>query len=246
MIETNREPEFGDQVTSKLYVDDNIRNNVVESTLLRLDPDGKLNLDEQDSIIPNSTLTLPETKNELPTKNYVDKKFDNPSIIKNTTHVDFNDKNLDNVRFIKVNSFPALPEQLTAKICVDKAISYSVDESSLLRLDPIEKLKLDKRDSIVVNSTLTSPKTIIEISIKLYVDSLHASSRNRRDLSSVFNDQDNEFDNNKLTNVDSITVKRNPTSDNEVANKKYIDDSIEEGTIVRLNQTLSIFLKVSI
>ena len=116
----------------------------------------------------------------------------------------------------------------------------------MLRLGPNEKSKLDEQDSIVVNSTLTSPKTIIEIPIKLYVDSLHEISRNRRDLSSVFNDQDNELDNNKLTNVDSITVKRNPTSDNEVANKKYIDDSIEEGTIVRLNQTLSIFLKVSV
>ena len=47
-------------------------------------------------------------KIDLPTKNYVDKKFNNPSIIKNTTHADFSDKNLDNVRFIKVNSMPAV------------------------------------------------------------------------------------------------------------------------------------------
>ena len=43
-----------------------------------------------------------------------------------------------------------------------------------------------------------------------YVNGLHESTRNKRDLSSVFNDQDNEFDNNKLTNLDSITVKRSP------------------------------------
>ena len=81
LIEINREPEYGDQVTSNSYVHDNIRNSVVESTLLRLDPDEKLDLDEQDSIIPNSTLKLPKTKIELPTKKYVDKKFDDPSLI---------------------------------------------------------------------------------------------------------------------------------------------------------------------
>ena len=28
-----------------------------------------------------------------------------------------------------------------------------------------------------------------------------------------------KFDNNKLTNLDSVTVNRNPSSDNEVSNK---------------------------
>ena len=35
---------------------------------------------------------------EIPAKFYVDKKFNDPNIIRNTTHVDFNDKNFDNVR----------------------------------------------------------------------------------------------------------------------------------------------------
>ena len=43
-------------------------------------------------------------------------------MIKNTAHVDFNDKNLDNVRFVKVNSMPAVGEHLTAKHYVDNAI----------------------------------------------------------------------------------------------------------------------------
>ena len=86
-----------------------------------------------------------------------------------------------------------MEEQLTPKIYVDNAI----DEPSLLRLDPDKKLKLDEQDSIDLNSSLTLPKTIIEIPTENYVDSLHESSRNRRDLSSVFNDQHKEFDNNK-------------------------------------------------
>ena len=88
-------------------------------------------------------------------------------------------------------------------------------ESSLLRLDLNENLKLDEQDSINLNSTLTSPKTIIEIPTKSFVDSVHESSRNRRDLSSVFNDQDNQFDNNKLTDSDTVTVNRELISHNE-------------------------------
>ena len=128
---------------------------------MRLDPDEKLELDERGYILFNSTLTSPKTITKLPTKNYVDNKFDDPGII-NTAHVDFNDKNLANVRFIKVNSMPAVGEHLTAKYYVDHAIFLSVHESSLLKLDPNEQLKLDEQDSIVLKSTLTSPKTKIE------------------------------------------------------------------------------------
>ena len=244
--EVNRLPEFGDQLTSKLQVDNVIRNIVDESSLLRLGPDEKLKLDEQNSILPNATLTSPKTVKELPPKSYIDNLFNDPSIIKNTAHVDFNDKSLYKVRFIEVNSMPAVGVQLIAKHYVDHAFSYKVDESSLLKLDPNEKLKLHEQDSKVLNSTLTSPKTKIELPTKSYVDSSHESSRNRRNLSSLFNDQDIEFDNNKLTNLDSVTVNRNPISDNEMVKKKYIADSLGESTLVRFNQSLQIFLKVSV
>ena len=140
---------------------------------------------------------------------------------------------------------PALREHLTPKYFVHQAIANWLDEFSLLRIHPDEQLKLDEEDPIFLNSTLTSPKTIIELPTKSYVDSLHGINRNRRDSSSVFNDQDNEFDK-ILINLDSITVIRDPSSDNELANKRYIDDSIGEATIVRLNQTLANYLKVSV
>ena len=105
-------------------------------------------------VLSNSTITslktdieVSKTKIKLPTKNYVDKEFNDPSIMKNTSHVDFNDKNLDNVRFIKVNSMPAVREHLTSENYVDQAISYWLDELSLLRLDPDQKLELDEQDS---------------------------------------------------------------------------------------------------
>ena len=79
-----------------------------------------------------------------------------------------------------------------------------------------------------------------------YVDNLHEINRNGRDLSSVYNDEDNEFYNKKLTDLDNVIVNRNPTSDNEVSNEKYVGDSIGEGTILRFNKTLENYKKVSV
>ena len=62
----------------------------------------------------------------------------------------------------------------------------------------------------------------------------------------VKNNKDNDLNDNKLTNLDSITVNRNPTSDNELASKKYIDDELVKNTIVRFNKTLQNYLKVSV
>ena len=64
---------------------------------------------------------------EAASKNYVDKKFNDPSILKNTAPVDFNARNLNNVHPLKVNTIPALEEQLTPKIYVDKNISDGLD-----------------------------------------------------------------------------------------------------------------------
>ena len=121
-----------------------------------------------------------------------------------------------------------------------------MDEVSLLRLDPNEELKLDEQDSIILKSSLTSPKTTIEKPTKSYVDSLHESSRKRRDLSSVFNDQDNEFDNKKFTNLNSITVNRDLSFDKELSTKKHIDYEIDKNTVLKFNQTLEKYLKVTV
>ena len=148
--------------------------------------------------------------------------FNDPSTIKNTGHVNFKNHNIDKVRIVKVTSYPALAEHLTAKGYADEAICNSLDESSFLRLDLHEEIKLDEEDSIFFNSSLTSPKTQTELPTKTYVDSLHQNSRIRRDISTSFKDQDIEFDDIKLRNLDGITVIRNPNSDNELASKKYI------------------------
>ena len=156
-----------------------------------------------------------------------------------------NDRFITNARFIKVNRLPQIDSHLTAKLYVDNAISNNIHESSLLRLHPNEKLEIDKQDSIIPNSTLSEPKTIIELQTKAYIDSLHDDhERNRRELESNFyaessvsvkNKQDNDPNDKQLTNVKSIIVDQNPILDYELSNKKYIDDEIDENTIVRIN-----------
>ena len=82
------------------------------------------------------------------------------------------------------------------------------------------------------------------------------NERSRRDLGIDFydesnelvkNNQDNNFNNNKLTNINSITINTTPTDNNNVTNKKYVDDQLDKDTIVRLNdKSNDKFLKVNI
>ena len=115
----------------------------------------------------------------------------------------------------------------------------------MLRSDPDENLKLDEQNSLIPNSSLTTPKMMIELATESYVDSLHENSRNRRDWTTVFTDQDSEFDDSKLKNLDSFIVRRYPNSDKELANKKNVDDSLGEGSFHRFFKSLKNFLKVS-
>ena len=43
---------------------------------------------------------------EAVSKNYVDILFNDPSIVKNTAHIDLKDRNITNARFIQVNQMP--------------------------------------------------------------------------------------------------------------------------------------------
>ena len=71
-----------------------------------------------------------------------------------------------------------------------------------------------------------------EVITKAYVDQFHQENvRSRRDVGLDFytessdlvkNNQENNLNDNKLTNLDSITLNRDPNSDNELANKNII------------------------
>ena len=79
--------------------------------------------------------------------------------------------------------------------------------------DFIDK-NLDNVSSIKINTypfleEHLTPKVYFDNTVSdiiSYVDKLHEIKRRRQNLSSVFNDQDNEFEENKSTSLDSITV----------------------------------------
>ena len=194
----------------------------------------------------------PTSIREATSKNYVDNLFNDPSIVKNNAHIDLNDRNITNARFIKVNQLPQIDSHLTAKLYVDN----SIDEVSLVRNNKdndFNNNNLSNINSITLNKQAENDNEVIT---KAYVDQFHQENeRSRRDLGIDFydessdlvkNNQDNDFNDNKLINLDSITINRNPTLDNEVSNKKYVEDSIGTGTLLRFNQTLQNYLKVSV
>ena len=68
-----------------------------------------------------TNLTDPPSIREACSKNYVDQIF--------RSDIDFNDVNLEKIKFVKVNYQPAVNEHLTPKIYVDNKI----DEATLVR-----------------------------------------------------------------------------------------------------------------
>ena len=172
--------------------------------------------------------------------------------MKHNAHIYLNDRNITNARFIQVNQWPQKDSHLTPKLYVDKAL----DESSLVRKiqdNDFSNNNLTNINSITLNTQAVNDNQVIT---KTYVDQIHQENeRSRRDVGLDFydesndlvkNNQDNDLNDKKLTNLDSITINRNPMSDNELSNKRYVDDSIGENTLLGFNQTLTNYLKFSV
>ena len=166
--------------------------------------------------------------------------------MKNTAHIDLKGRKITNARFIQVNRSPQTDSHLTAKLYVDIAI----EESSVVRNIKDEDFinnNFTKINSITSNTQAVNDNQNIT---KAYVDLFHQENEHsRRDIGLSFNDEEvnlvkNSHDKNhndtKLTNIDSVVADREPTSDNELANKKNIDDESDKNTILRFNQTIGI------
>ena len=233
----------GNKIDTNLFVKNlYLRSNYIEANI-----EEDLDLKNQYRI---KTLPDPISIREADSKNYVDNLFNDPGVLKNTTHIDLNNRNITNAIFIQVNQHPQIDSHLTAKLYVDNA----TDDLSLIRNkqnNDFKNYNLTNINSITLNKQAENDKEIIR---KTYVDQFHdENERSRRDLGFDFydelndlvkNNQHNDVNDKKLSNLDSITINRNPTSDNEVSNKKCIDASVRESTVVRFNQTLQNFFKV--
>ena len=132
----------------------------------------------------------------------------------------------------------------------------AIDEIRLVRNNQdndFDNINLTSINSTILNTQAVNDGQIIT---KAYVDQFHNDNeRTRRDLEldfynesgvSVKNNQDNDFNDKKLTNLGSNKINRAPISDNEIANKKCVDDSIGEDKLVEFNQTHQNYLKVSV
>ena len=110
---------------------------------------------------------------EAASKNYVGKKFNNPS------HVNFNDKIRDYVRFIKVNSVPAINQHITPKQNVDIAI----DEPTLVRNNHDIDFNSFNKTNMNNITLITQALNDFQIITKAYVDQFHKDDeRSRQNL----------------------------------------------------------------
>ena len=167
---------------------------------------------------------------EPASKNYVDSLFNDPSIVKNNAHIDLNDRNITDARFIQVNQVPQFDSHLTAKFYVDKAI----DESSLVRTNKnndFNNYNLTNMNSSTLNKQAEKDN---EVFTKTYVDQFHQENeRTRRALGMSFYDESselvknsitNDFNDNIVLNVRSIQINDDATNDDHVVNERYVDD----------------------
>ena len=102
-------------------------------------------------------------------KTYVDNLFNDPSIIKNITHIDLKERTISNARFIQVSQWPQIDFHLTAKLYVDTAI----DEPSLVRNhhdNEFNKYYLTNTNRFTLIKLAQNDNEIIT---KAYVDQFH-------------------------------------------------------------------------
>ena len=228
----------GNRIDTSLFVQKPyLRTNYIQS-----DIEEDIDLKNQFRI---KNLPDPISIREAASKNCVDNMFNDPSILKNTEHIDLNDQNITITRFIQVNQWPQINSHLTAKLYDDTEI----DKSPLVRNNQDENFNYHNLTNINNKTLNKQAENDNEVITKAYVDQFHQENeRSRRDVGLGFydesndlvkNNQNNDLNDNKLTNLDSITVNRNPNSDNELANERYIDDELDKNTILRFNQTQS-------
>ena len=131
-----------------------------------------------------------------------------------------------------------------------------MDEISLVRYN--QDNIFNNHILTIINSITSNIQAVNDdhVITKAHVDHIrNDNERNRRDLGISFfneevdlvkNNQDNDFNDNQLTNVNSITVNRESTANNALAIEKYFDDELDKNTVLRLNQTQENYLKVSV
>ena len=146
--------------------------------------------------------------------------------------------------------------QIDSHLTPKQYVDTEIDQSTLVRNNQDNDFNNNNLTHINRISLNTQAVNDNQVITKAYVDQIHqANEQPRRNLGLDFyddssdlvkNDLDKDFNENKITNINSITISNNPTENNHVSNKKHIDDELDKNTIVRFNQTLQNYLKISV
>ena len=102
-----------------------------------------------------------------------------------------------------MRKLPQILTHVTNKMYVDN----SIDNATLLKLDPNEKLDITNQVYITLNSAFTSKETIINIPIS--------------DQHLVRNNQVNDFNGYKLTNISSVNVNHDAVEEIDLVTLGY-------------------------
>ena len=89
--------------------------------------------------------------------------------MKNNAHIDLNDRNITNARFIQVNQLPPIDSHLAAKLYVDTEI----DQSSLVRNNQTNDFNNKNLTNINSITLKTQAENDNQVITKAYVDQFH-------------------------------------------------------------------------
>ena len=134
----------GNESDTSLFV----QNPYLRTNYIKANIEEDIGLKNQNRI---KNLSDPFSIQETCSKNYVDDKFNDPSILKNTVHIDLNDRNITNARLTQVNQLPQINSHLTAKLYVDN----SINETSIVRNNQdndFNNHNLTNKNSITLNT----------------------------------------------------------------------------------------------
>ena len=135
---------------------------------------------------------------------------------------------------------------MTCKEYVDNHIIWVVDEPTLFRNNKendFNGYKLTNISSVTVNHDAVEDNDLVTLT---YVKSLHEDNeRSRRDLGLQFYDENdnlvknnvtNDFNDNKILNIQSIELNNECTNNNHAANKEYVDKIITNESVITITR----------
>ena len=212
-------PTLPQDPATKIYVDNEINNDTIVRTNKNNDSNGN-RITGCESIYVERD---PIYDLELTPKRYV------TTLVEEGTIARINrDNNFQGVVSLNVDTTKKFDDyaigNVIPKYTIDEFVSTNIDEFSLLRLHPDEKLNTNVQDFITFESNLTTPKTIVNVPLNKNL---------------VRSDGDIDFNNHSLTNVSD------PINDNDVTNKKYVDskfanDAVQQDDLTVLTSSSNI------